>query len=207
MAKDQSLSMKDAVHKLQLALLDGIENEKQLFAAGSLISRSDYEDVVTERSIVNLCGYPLCSNSLPSERPRKGRYRISLKEHKVYDLNETYLFCSTGCVVNSRTFAGTLQEERCSVLNPSKLNEILKLFEGLISDGLGKNGDLGLSNLKIKENVETNAGEVTLEQWMGPSNAIEGYVPQRERVSKISSSKNQRKEGIYLELFPEYLNK
>ncbi|GLU02560.1 hypothetical protein SLE2022_198060 [Rubroshorea leprosula] len=195
MAKDQSLCVKDAVHKLQLALLDGIENEKQLFAAGSLISRSDYEDVVTERSIVNRCGYPLCSNSLPSERPRKGRYRISLKEHKVYDLNETYLFCSTGCVVNSRTFAGTLQEERCSVLNPSKLNEILRLFEGLISDGLGKNGDLGLSNLKIQENVETKAGDVTLEQWMGPSNAIEGYVPQRERVSKISCSKNQRKEG------------
>lgn len=199
MAKNQAISVKDAVYKLQLALLDGIQSEKQLFAAGSLISRSDYEDVVTERSIAKLCGYPLCSNP-PSERPKKGRYRISSTEHKVYDLNETSMFCSTGCIVNSKTFAGGLQEERCLVLKPSKLNEILRLFDDQMLDpadeGLGQKGDLGLSNLKIQENVETKGGEVTLEEWMGPSNAIEGYVPQRETLSKPSSSaKNVRKTG------------
>ncbi|KDP37902.1 hypothetical protein JCGZ_05341 [Jatropha curcas] len=194
MAKDQSISVKDTVHKLQLSLLEGIKNEDQLFTAGSLMSRSDYEDVVTERSIANLCGYPLCNNSLPLDRPYKGRYRISLKEHKVYDLHETYMYCSSSCIVNSRAFAGSLQEERCSVLNPMKLDEILRMFNNLSLDSknLVENGDLGLSNLKIQEKIESNVGEVSLEEWIGPSNAIEGYVPQRDRDFKGSSFKNPK---------------
>jgi len=190
MAKDKAVSVKDAVFKLQMLLLEGIQNEDQLFAAGSLMSRGDYEDIVTERSITNVCGYPLCCNALPSERPRKGRYRISLKEHKVYDLQETYLFCSSNCVISSKAFAGSLQAERCSALDPEKLNNVLKLFENLNleqTENVRKDGDLGLSNLKIQEKTVTSSGEVSLEQWVGPSNAIEGYVPKpRERESKGS---------------------
>uniref|UniRef100_A0A2N9I4V9 RNA polymerase II subunit B1 CTD phosphatase RPAP2 homolog n=1 Tax=Fagus sylvatica TaxID=28930 RepID=A0A2N9I4V9_FAGSY len=197
MAKDQSISVNDAVYKLQLSLLGGITDESQLLAAGSLMSRSDYEDVVTERSITDHCGYPLCRNSLPSDRTRKGRYRISLKEHKVYDLQETYMYCSSSCVVNSQVFAKSLQDERCPVVNSEKLNEVLRLFGNMSLDSegnLGKNGDLGLSGLKIREKTEIKTGEVSLEQWIGPSNAIEGYVPQRDYSSKPSPSKN-RKEG------------
>lgn len=193
MARDESISVKDAIHKLQLCLLDGIKDESQLFAAGSLMSQNDYQDVVTERSIADMCGYPLCSNSLPSERPRKGRYRISLKEHKVYDLYETYKYCSTECVVDSRAFAGSLQEERCSVLNSAKLNEVLRLFDGLSLNSkgdMGRDGDLGLSKLKIQEKSGPVNGGVSMEEWVGPSNAIEGYVPQRDRRSKSSDSKN-----------------
>ncbi|XP_052193179.1 putative RNA polymerase II subunit B1 CTD phosphatase RPAP2 homolog isoform X2 [Diospyros lotus] len=200
MGRAEEISVKEAVHKLQLSLLEGIQNEDQLFAAGSLISRSDYQDVVTERSIANTCGYPLCRNALPPERPRKGRYRISLKEHRVYDLNETYMYCSTGCVVNSRAFAGSLQEERCSVLSSAKLNEILRLFESLGLDreaGLGKNEDLGLSELRIQEKTDVKAGQVSLEEWIGPSNAVEGYVPQRDRNSQPLRTKT-REEGSQL---------
>lgn len=199
MAGNQPAAVKDAVHKLQLFLLEGIQNEKQLLAAGSLMSRGDYEDVVTERSIAKLCGYPLCSNPLPSERSRKGHYRISLKEHKVYDLHETYMYCSSACVVDSRAFAGSLQEERCSVLNSEKINGILRLFGESSSKSneiLGKQGDLGLSNLKIQENVERKNWDLSLEDWIGPSNAIEGYVPQRDRNLKPKNIKNH-KEGKY----------
>lgn len=194
MANDQSISVSEAVHKIQLRLLDGIRDEKKLISSGSLISRSDYEDVVTERSISNTCGYPLCQNPLPSEPRRRGRYRISLNEHRVYDLQETSRFCSTDCLINSRVFAGSLQEQRCSVLNHAKLNAIFSLFDDvdLNDEDLGENGDLGFSNLKIKENEEIKAGEVSL---VGPSNAIEGYVPQRELVSKPSSSKNSKNGG------------
>ncbi|KAH7835733.1 hypothetical protein Vadar_029305 [Vaccinium darrowii] len=197
MAKNESITLKNAIHKLQLSLLEGIKTEDQLSAAGSLISRSDYQDVVTERSIASMCGYPLCNNPLPSDQPRKGRYRIALKEHKVYDLHETYMYCSTSCVVNSGTFAGSLQEERCSVLDSARLNQIMRLFEGLSLDSkedLGKNGDLGLSELKIQERTNIKAGEVSMEEWIGPSNAVEGFVPQRNQSSKPLRVKN-RKEG------------
>ncbi|WCJ28954.1 RNA polymerase II subunit B1 CTD phosphatase Rpap2 [Euphorbia peplus] len=192
MSKDDSISVKGTIHKLQTFLLEGIKNEEQLFAAGSLMSCSDYEDVVTERSLGKMCGYPLCSNSLPSEAPpHKGRYRISLKEHKVYDLNETYMYCSSSCIVNSRAFGKSLPEERCSVRNPKQLSDILRMFDNLSLDfeDLGAKNDLSLSNLKIQEKMGTGAAEVSLEEWIGAANAIEGYVPQRDRRSKTSPSK------------------
>lgn len=198
MAKDETLTVKDAVHKLQLFLLEGIKDERQLLAAGSLISRADYGDVVTERTIAEMCGYPLCTSLLPSERPHKGRYRISLKEHKVYDLQETYMYCSSNCLINSRAFAANLQEERSSALNPAKLNKILKLFDGLSSVSavdMGKNGDLGFSELKIQEKTDREAGNLSLEEWIGPSNAIDGYVPRSDRNLDSHQLSNNRKGG------------
>lgn len=196
MEKNQPVFVKDAVLKLQLSLLDGIQSEDQLFAAGSLISRSDYEDVVTERSITNMCGYPLCHNALPTDRPRKGRYRISLKEHKVYDLHETYMFCSSSCMVNSKAFAGSLQDKRCSVLDPEKLNNVLRWFGNLNMESMenfGKDGQFGFSGMEIQDKKETGTGEVSLEQWVGPSNAIEGYVPKKRDNSSKGSQKNTKK--------------
>lgn len=199
MSKDHSVSIKDAIYKLQLSLLDGTKDESQLFAAGSLMSRRDYEDVVTERTISNLCGYPLCNNSLSSDPQRKGKYHISLKEHKVYDLQEVRRFCSSSCLIESRAFSGSLQEERCSILNAVKLNEILDMFEDLSLDNSAEDlkeiGDLGLSRLKIQENTETKVGEVPLDEWLGPSNAVEGYVPKRDRKSKAPHARYS-KDGI-----------
>ena len=40
-----------------------------------------------ERSLTGLCGYPLCDKQKPSIS-NKGKYHISLKDKKVYDLEE-----------------------------------------------------------------------------------------------------------------------
>ncbi|XP_010551019.1 PREDICTED: putative RNA polymerase II subunit B1 CTD phosphatase RPAP2 homolog [Tarenaya hassleriana] len=190
MSKDQEIAINEAVRKLQLALLDGITDQKQLFAAGSLMSRSDYEDVVTERTIAKLCGYPLCGSSLPSEPSRRGRYRISLKEHKVYDMQEACKFCSSDCLISSRAFSGTLAEARCSVFESVKLNEILGLFEDSEAlESVDVKEDLGLSKLTIHENAELKVGDMSLEDWMGPSNAIEGYVPLNKSNNKSRNRK------------------
>ncbi|MED6109723.1 hypothetical protein PIB30_036284 [Stylosanthes scabra] len=47
---------------------------------------------------------------------------------------------------------------------------------------------------KIEEKAETGTGEVSLKEWAGPSNAIEGYVPKpRDKDSKGSSRKHIKK--------------
>lgn len=46
--------------------------------------------------ILGLCGYPLCDNPR-QEVKHKGRYHISLRDKKVYDLQERNLFCSDTC--------------------------------------------------------------------------------------------------------------
>jgi hypothetical protein len=38
--------------------------------------------------------------------------------------------------------------------------------------------------LEIKEKEVAGAGEVTLQDWVGPSDAIEGYVPHRDRTTE-----------------------
>lgn len=140
-----ALSVKDAVYKIQTTLLDGVKAEAQLHAAANLLSKSDYEDVVTERTIINLCGYPLCSNKLPAseeeqqQRKRKGRYRISLKDHKVYDLQETWLYCSTPCLIHSRTFSDCLlptdrNADSALELNSDRILHILEAVGSLSLD-------------------------------------------------------------------------
>ncbi|XP_068341042.1 putative RNA polymerase II subunit B1 CTD phosphatase RPAP2 homolog [Pyrus communis] len=210
----QPMSVKETVYKLQLALLDGVKTLDQLYLAGSIISRSDYSDVVTERTIADHCGYPLCPHALPPEssRPRKGHYRISLKEHKVYDLHETYMYCSSSCLIESKAFAQSLSEERCDVLDYGKVEKVLRAFGDVGLDkgevGLGETGDLGISKLKIEEKSEAEIGDLGISKLkieeksevqlgdvgvVGPSNAIEGYVPHNQRISKPLGSKKNKK--------------
>nr|XP_010921352.1 putative RNA polymerase II subunit B1 CTD phosphatase RPAP2 homolog [Elaeis guineensis] len=190
-----SVTVANAIHRIQIALLDGAtSSERQLFAAGALLSRPDYEDVVVERSIADHCGYPLCPNPLPHDRPLKGRYRVSLREHKVYDLKETYKYCSPACVIASRAFAGSLSSERNSDLSASKVEQILELFHqgASLEEVLEKDGDLGLSKLTIREKADAGAGEVSLDEWMGPCDAIEGYVPQHDRNKGLKVAATQK---------------
>lgn len=51
-----------------------------------VFSRSHYSDVVEERCISDLCGYPMCGNPL-GEQPRQ-KYHISVSQKKVFDLTE-----------------------------------------------------------------------------------------------------------------------
>ena len=65
MAKDQLVLMKDAITNCYFSYLEGIQNENQLLAAGSLMTCSEYEDVMTELKIANSSlwlGHIYCSS-------------------------------------------------------------------------------------------------------------------------------------------------
>ncbi|XP_016976830.2 putative RNA polymerase II subunit B1 CTD phosphatase RPAP2 homolog [Drosophila rhopaloa] len=59
------------------------------------IGPPNYSDIVDERDINKLCGYPLCSNVL--ENIPKQKYTICASKNKVYDLTERKKFCSGYC--------------------------------------------------------------------------------------------------------------
>ncbi|MCO5548326.1 hypothetical protein L7F22_001783 [Adiantum nelumboides] len=212
-------AVKSSVYSVQLSLLDGISDEEKLRAAGKVLTQSEYADVVTERTIINMCGYPLCANSLPSTFLHKGRYHISLREHKVFDLQETRLFCSSDCLVASKAFAASLSVERD---HSSKTLELAAAFHNLgVQDVEQQNEESSLSRGRVCPLIEeldeqfhqnapipvslsvpvktaasqqfqqANAGTVLFIREenelkvidvniAGPSNAIEGYVPQKE---------------------------
>ncbi|KAJ0861994.1 putative protein-serine/threonine phosphatase [Helianthus annuus] len=197
------LALKDVIYKLQLCLLEGIQSETQLLLAGSLLSKPDYHDIVTERSIAQTCGYPLCDNSLASTEPaKKGRYKVSLKEHKVYDLLETRMYCSTKCLVESRTYSESLQEERSLDFDSGKIDRVMRMFE---LKGEENSSDFGLSKLSIKEKDDRSGGVVSMEEWVGPSNAVEGYVPKNRPGSKVKVGKPKR-DGKEIESMFDELN-
>ena len=51
-----------------------------------MLSVEQYADVVEERNIGYLCGYPLCSTPMKNIPTQK--YHVSVKDKQVYDLTE-----------------------------------------------------------------------------------------------------------------------
>lgn len=63
------------------------------------LNQSHYDDIVEERSIVRLCGYPLCDITLTDVT--KQQYVISRIQNKVFDITERKKFCSNKCYKSS----------------------------------------------------------------------------------------------------------
>ncbi|XP_050319635.1 putative RNA polymerase II subunit B1 CTD phosphatase RPAP2 homolog [Bactrocera neohumeralis] len=59
------------------------------------INQCHYEDIVDERHILLICGYPLCENLL--EKVPSKKYQISTTINKVYDITDRKKFCSSQC--------------------------------------------------------------------------------------------------------------
>ncbi|KAH0515387.1 RNA polymerase II subunit B1 CTD phosphatase Rpap2 [Microtus ochrogaster] len=67
-------------------LLEENITEEFLKECGMFITPAHYSDVVDERAIIKLCGYPLCLKKLGAIPKQK--YKISTKTNKVYDITE-----------------------------------------------------------------------------------------------------------------------
>lgn len=83
-------------------LLEEDITEEFLKECGMFITPAHYSDVVDERAIIKLCGYPLCQKKLGVIPKQK--YRISTKTNKVYDITERKSFCSNFCYRASKFF-------------------------------------------------------------------------------------------------------
>ncbi|KAF6111151.1 RNA polymerase II associated protein 2 [Phyllostomus discolor] len=90
-----------ALHIVEQLLEENI-TEEFLKECGKFITPAHYSDVVDERSIIKLCGYPLCHNKLGIVPKQK--YKISTKTNKVYDITERKCFCSNFCYKASKFF-------------------------------------------------------------------------------------------------------
>jgi len=60
------LKKQEETHKIQSVLIESKEGvaDDYLKHCASFLQPSHYEDVVTERSLSGICGYPTCSNSI-----------------------------------------------------------------------------------------------------------------------------------------------
>ncbi|XP_053675477.1 putative RNA polymerase II subunit B1 CTD phosphatase RPAP2 homolog [Anopheles nili] len=72
---------------------DRVEDEFLLMLKD--INQCHMEDIVQERAIGKICGYPLCDNKL-TDIPKQ-QYVISVTRSKVYDITERKNFCCGEC--------------------------------------------------------------------------------------------------------------
>uniref|UniRef100_A0A3Q3LBV1 RNA polymerase II subunit B1 CTD phosphatase RPAP2 homolog n=1 Tax=Mastacembelus armatus TaxID=205130 RepID=A0A3Q3LBV1_9TELE len=98
----EKLELEKRALKVVERLLDDSVTEDFLVDCVRFITPANYKDTVEERSIVKLCGYPLCPSKL-GKIPTQ-QYKISTKTNKVYDISERKCFCSNFCYKASKEF-------------------------------------------------------------------------------------------------------
>lgn len=82
--------------KIVEKLLESVDiSEDDFLSMLKDINQSHFEDIVEERSIEKLCGWPLCKKQL-TEIPKK-QFDINLSKKKVYDIRDRKRFCSSDC--------------------------------------------------------------------------------------------------------------
>nr|XP_020748595.1 putative RNA polymerase II subunit B1 CTD phosphatase RPAP2 isoform X2 [Odocoileus virginianus texanus] len=116
-----------ALHIVEQLLEENI-SEEFLRECGKFITPAHYNDVVDERSIIKLCGYPLCQNKLGIVPKQK--YKISTKANKVYDITERKCFCSNFCYKASKFFEAQIPKSPVWVREEERHPDFQLLQEG-----------------------------------------------------------------------------
>lgn len=151
------------------SLLEGKSDADSLRKYVSLLSKNDYNDLNTERSLAHICGYPLCDNKLsPRVTNSRQLFKIDLKERKVFRMEERALFCSVTCLESSNFLRQQLSDEALWIRFNDKDG-----YEGLYRQG---------ANIKFKHQVPDDA---VTEDEISPvgSSVVKKSLSTRDTVS------------------------
>jgi len=125
---------------------EGTISEHVLLDNLKFINQEHYQDIVEERAINKLCGYPICPK--PLENIPSKQYHISTTLNKVFDITDRKNFCSNLCYKASKFLKDQV------LTSPLWLREDESTTCTLISlqSGGGMSGDeidLGVNPVKI----------------------------------------------------------
>ncbi|KAL0966694.1 hypothetical protein UPYG_G00298540 [Umbra pygmaea] len=127
-------------------LLDDSVAEDFLIDCARLITPTHYKDAVEERSIVKLCGYPICSNTLVKVPTQQ--FRISTKTNKVYDITERKCFCSNFCYKASKSFELQISKSPLWLRQHESPTDIRLMKKG---DGGSTGEEVRLADRRLRE--------------------------------------------------------
>ncbi|XP_046674478.1 putative RNA polymerase II subunit B1 CTD phosphatase RPAP2 isoform X2 [Homalodisca vitripennis] len=135
---------------------DGIVSESSLVENLPFISQEHYQDIIEERAINKLCGYPPCGRHL-DKIPTK-QYHISTTHNKVFDITDRKNFCSNLCYKASRYLKDQILTSplwlRDGQLSPEYRLISLQSKGGIVGDEV----DLGHSCIKPEPDDSLSAG-------------------------------------------------
>ena len=113
-----------------------------------------WDDIIEERSVAEICGYPFCVNKIRSLQTKRRKYGVSLKKGKLLNIEGRDSFCSGNCWKASSVLRSSLSEvspqlrevpniplkvEKSMPVNhatgdPSNLLDALRIIEHDVSD-------------------------------------------------------------------------
>ncbi|KAL2084099.1 hypothetical protein ACEWY4_019617 [Coilia grayii] len=163
-------------------LSDSVVPEDILIQSARLITVDNYKDVVEERSIAKLCGYPI--SVTPGQK-----YKISTRTNKVYDITERKCFCCNFCYKASKWFEVQISKTPLWLREHENLPDVKLMAK---EDGGSSGLEVKLLDRPVKEADIENPGPP---EPLEPSdelctNSDEG--PQSEFISSAMSKCNLR---------------
>ena len=98
--------------RVQHLLIDSSSVPASTLQRALLVLRPvDFEEVAQERSSDGRCGWPACGNEVQQDTKAKGRYRLSMRQQRVWEVEGGRRYCSERCEEDSADYAVQLKEE------------------------------------------------------------------------------------------------
>ncbi|CAL1579329.1 unnamed protein product [Knipowitschia caucasica] len=188
-------------------LLEDSVSEDFLIDCAWFITPANYKDAIEERSIVKLCGFPLCPNKL-GKIPTQ-QFKISTKTNKVYDITERKLYCSNFCYKASKQFEMQISTTPLWLRNHESPPQITLMKRG---DSGSSGEEIKLSQNRLQEDDVENPSLAQTEEPGKPgaksvnsdnSDNSDDSDTEQDFVSSVVSAKTGPKEVHWGDL-PKY---
>ncbi|KAG7456653.1 hypothetical protein MATL_G00238220 [Megalops atlanticus] len=177
----QKLELEQKALRIVERLLEDKVADDFLIDCARFITPANYKDVVEERSIVKLCGYPVCPNKLANVP--KQQYKISTKTNKVYDITERKCFCSNFCYKASKYFEVQISKTPLWLREEERPPDIKLMKEG----ESGSSGEeVKISHRPIsKSEIENPEPEEPVRSRGSSDSGSESSDPEQDFVSSM----------------------
>jgi len=170
---------------------DACETEEELLnLVLGKFTRDEYKEVIEERYIAGACGNPICRNPAPQDLGRKGKYKIALHQHKVYETPQATRLCSPKCNVVTERVCCALDAGPRAIVDPKSsikgVPTVKPWDRNVGAVGEGKVVMLGT----VKERISSGSPQELTSGPVAAAGAVDGYVPRErnapKRAAKIS---------------------
>ena len=190
----------DALRLVEKLMEPNISREF-LIQSASVLNQGFYQDSVEERSLTGVCGYPLCDNTRPNFE-KKGKYHISLKDKKVYDLAERKLFCSNECFKASSFFKEQLETSPLWMQENVKSGQNIKLLDVKTEETNHRlKGDH--LDISITEKIEVSEGRRICDEKSASEN--ENIPKSKKRLNdKVMETKTELTKDVVTKTMKEW---
>lgn len=93
------------------SLLEAKVDQDYLRKSLALLCKSEMDDVVTERHLIRICGYPLCDKMLTEAFDPKRKFKIDLKNRTLLNYEERIKYCSVLCMSSTQFLTSQMADE------------------------------------------------------------------------------------------------